>query len=419
MEKVNSNQWVKYVPEIIKELNTLQSLPKRGLLAGGSLANKIWEKVTGKQMPVNDIDIFTYGGHLEPNGDLDKNRYTKYTWVQKDKAKKLDTYSGIKYESKHNKCYRIEEHAREGLLNTVSYLANTTDYNLIIESFDINCTQVGYDLQTNELFYTQHFNDFINTAELKVVCANTPCHTAIRLLKKRDELYAKLDKSIEFKYLSVARTQTFENYIRHFFGEKYMDMIKLEWIEELSQENIYIKSVDTSGWKSPGKMWTFRTHKESLKEEGDFLLKEHDIRYSNEGVRHLRSLDDLNFYMRNVYGDKAKEEIWSYFGQMWSRNRDYVNNIPHIDDIKWLCTYYYNTPQIEITLDGLTFDEQISIVRRLETLTDVETTSGILKVCKISNINISDDDVLLMSLKARRIISENRRYAKQTEYFSI
>lgn len=409
--------WTKYVQEIINELNELQPLPKRGLLAGGAIANKIWEKVTGISMPVNDIDIFNYSGLLEVE-TIDKDRFSKYTWIEKEKAKKIDTYSGIKYESRHNKCYRIEEHAREGLLNTVSYVANTSDPNLIIESFDINCTQVGYDLETGTLYYSKYFDEFIRTGELKVVCANTPCHTYIRLLKKRDELKAKLNKKVEFKYLSIARVQTFENYIRHYFGSKYMDMIKLEWIEELSEEKIILKAVDTEGWKTQGKLWTFEIQNDTVKKPtvlGDILYSVSSINH----VKHLRSLDDLNFYIRSVFGDKRREDIWDNFGQMWSRNKEYITTIPSDEDVKWLLNYYIKVPQIEITLDGLTFDEQIYIVKKLESLTDIETTSCLLRICKIEDIDICDDDVLLMSLKARKLIYNNIQFNRNNEYFSL
>jgi hypothetical protein len=414
--------WTKYVPEIINELNQLQQLPKQGLLAGGAIANKIWEKVTGKSIPVNDIDIFVYGGFIE-SSSLDKDRYKKYTWIEKEKARKIDTYSGIKYESSHNKFYRIEEHSRDGLLNTVTYTSNICDPNLIIESFDINCTQVGYDLETGELFYSKHFDEFIKTSELKVVCANTPSHTLVRILKKRDELGAKLNKKIEFKYLTIARKQGFENYIRHYFGEKYMNMIKFEWIEELAEYNIILQSVDTDEWKDAGwkgetngKLWTFNTVDRTRNQD---LLSEILLTSGYTGVRHLHSLNDLDFYIRNVFDSPVRERMWDKFGHMWSRDKEYLTSTTSDSDIELLNKYYTNIQQIEITLEGLNFNEQILVIKKLEELTDTETTNGILRVCKISNADISDDDVLLMSLKARKIIHEQRKYAKQDEYFTF
>src|ERR1035437_8606000 len=101
----------------------------------------------------------------------------------------------MRYESRHSKCYKINEHSRDSLLNFVNYSASTTDYNIIIESFDINCTQVGYDLSNGKLIFTKAFDEFIQTGDLKVTCAASPAHTLIRILKKRDELSAKLDKA--------------------------------------------------------------------------------------------------------------------------------------------------------------------------------------------------------------------------------
>ena len=125
--------WKQYVPQVIAELNELQTLPKTGLLAGGAIANKIWEKITKKPMPVNDIDIFIYDKHLEPSNSLDIDKYKNYIYSKKDVTKNFDSYAGIRYESKHSKCYKIEKHSRDNLLNFVNYTASTTDYNIILE----------------------------------------------------------------------------------------------------------------------------------------------------------------------------------------------------------------------------------------------------------------------------------------------
>src|ERR1035437_10279481 len=118
--------WKNYIPQIIEELNELQKLTNHGLLAGGALANKIWQKVNNKSMPVNDIDIFIYDEYLEPSDKLDEDRYKKFIYSEKESKKSFDSYAGMRYESKHSKCYKINEHSRDSLLNFVNYSASTT-----------------------------------------------------------------------------------------------------------------------------------------------------------------------------------------------------------------------------------------------------------------------------------------------------
>ena len=43
--------------EIIKDN---WGIPERGFIAGGSIANIIWELVSGKKAIVNDIDVFLF-----------------------------------------------------------------------------------------------------------------------------------------------------------------------------------------------------------------------------------------------------------------------------------------------------------------------------------------------------------------------
>lgn len=393
--------WKNHIPQILKELNDLQQLPTRGLLAGGALANKIWEKVTNKSMPVNDIDIFIYENHLEPSDDLDKDKYKKYIYTEKETKKDFDSYAGIRYESKHSKCYKISEHSRDGLLNFVNYSASTTDYNIIIESFDINCTQVGYDLEKGELIFTEAFDKFIETGDLKVMCANSPAHTLIRILKKRDELSAKLNKVKEFTYLKIARAQRFDNFIRHFFGDKYYGLLSAKWITELQEQGFILKKIEQTEWRdlhgfNPN-LWTLDNDPSK------------PIIGSYNYLNAASTLNDLDFFIRNVHGDPIKEKLWRKFGMMWSREKEYITSIPSLEDEHKLDTLFIKVPEISLSLQGLSFDEQISAIDNLFKLTDKESAICILKSCTVSNNILNEDDILLMSLRARKMIHQRER----------
>ena len=64
-----------------KALDILKSkwgLPKRGFLAGGSLANTIWELHSGNKAVVNDIDIFLFDGNIK-NQEENPNKRKNFT----------------------------------------------------------------------------------------------------------------------------------------------------------------------------------------------------------------------------------------------------------------------------------------------------------------------------------------------------
>lgn len=74
-----------------------------------------------------------------------------------------------------------------------------------IQGVDINCCQVGVDLQTGSLVYTDAFIEFLLLRKLKVVTAFTPVNTAFRLLRKECDLrdFASVNMNLEFQMLGA------------------------------------------------------------------------------------------------------------------------------------------------------------------------------------------------------------------------
>ncbi len=400
--------WKKFIPEVIKELNEMHELPKRGILAGGAISNKIWEKITGISMPINDIDIFIYESHIEPiNNDTSLD---SYKWSESEYEKKSCGYAGIRYTTIHNKYYSVNRHERIELLNNIYYSSNTTDPNIFLESFDINCTQVGYDLETGEICSTSHFNEFIKTGELKVVCANTPAHTLIRLLKKREEFkVATLDKSKEFTYLKLARTQHFHNYIRHFFGSKYFDIITDKWRDELREHDLVVETV-----KDKEGLWTINTP--LLQTDGIFNI-EHYITDRSNHVDHLVNLSDLDYFMRNIHGDKERELLWSKLGSVWADKKDnYMLSKPSDSDVELISDLIKVSPQISISISKLDFNRQVSLIKNIMKHTsDVDTIAILSEEVFFETDEVDEDDILLFYLRARKTIHNMEKHRVKPE----
>ncbi len=105
-----------------------------------------------------------------------------------------------------------------GLINIIEidpYYSITEDKDKkcqsIINSFDINQTQVCIDLETKKLYYTQEFIEFLKTRQLKIVFHSTPLQSFIRILKKKEELNAFVDLERELEKVRILLTYSILN----------------------------------------------------------------------------------------------------------------------------------------------------------------------------------------------------------------
>jgi hypothetical protein len=203
--------------EIIKDN---WGIPERGFIAGGSIANIVWELVSGKKAIVNDIDVFIFRKKINK---FENNRDSLYRYKEDD-VRAYEDYTGINWSTYTKNFYSIVSSERNGIFNTIEYDSNIEDPRFIIDSFDINCTAVGYSIDDDKFYWTKDFEKFLNTGELKIVSLTTPSHTAIRIIKKSDELGCRVDE-FEFKILSyVIDNYYYSDISKRMFKEKYWDV---------------------------------------------------------------------------------------------------------------------------------------------------------------------------------------------------
>jgi hypothetical protein len=215
------------VSEILTELSKYDYIPNAGFLAGGAVANTILKMVWGGDYPVNDLDIF-----------IETNEYNSrsFTPIRSNSLNiEGDGYMITKMAYDSYTTYSIDRVEREGFLNTI-YIKKTfntdtpkTDYTYVLSGFDFNCCQVGIDLSTNKLIYTEEFKNFLYNKQLEVTAIYTPSHTAIRLFKKMDELdcYCDIEKCMELLSQPLILENINKMTVRSFgiyFGSKYKEM---------------------------------------------------------------------------------------------------------------------------------------------------------------------------------------------------
>jgi hypothetical protein len=208
---------------IIKELNKIQNLPSKGFLCGGAVANMLLSLLDEKKYPINDIDIFvkdnmeSYLKIFIDEEDINEED------IYETPFKNVTDFNIIKTTRFDNINLIFTSHGKPDSPITDS----RTIYRDILLSFDINCCQIGIDLETKELFHTDNFLDFVWNRNL--ICTNpcSPAQTAIRLVKKQLELNARLDKELVFKELSpfFLPNATFKGLTPNlFFGKKAKSM---------------------------------------------------------------------------------------------------------------------------------------------------------------------------------------------------
>jgi hypothetical protein len=233
------------VNKVLERLSKIVELPSEGLIAGGSVASILMEMSWGGEYPINDVDVFkpfrvpknfTLGGVDTSTTFKGVERNSKYN-IEKNRYGHLLVTSG------NESGYKIVKTSNDGLLNTVEYeplimknipitLGTKPNFDVmnVIEGFDINCCQVGIDMKDKTLIYTPDFEEFLETRQLKVSTLYTPAHTAIRLVKKLDELKCYCDLETEMKLLSFMLTiwmrEVTKSRVSFYFTEKYINLFE-------------------------------------------------------------------------------------------------------------------------------------------------------------------------------------------------
>lgn len=382
------------IREAVKRIEFEFGLPKKGFIAGGSIANIVWELVSGKKAIINDVDVFIFNGLVE-NVD---NKESLFKYQEKDRII-TDSYSGIKYSSINKDFYSIEKSEHEGVFNKVWYKSNKVDTDIILRSFDINCTKVGYSIDEDKTYWTDDFEKFLNTGELKVCNLMTPSHTAIRIVKKSKELNCKLDK-FELDLIKYTLSRRFTDVIKLNFMDRYF-LLYQQYFDDLKDHFIINKDSISEEFVKI----------QFQKDVNLYCLNpiiEHDI-YQDNNLQKIYTTVELIFYIRNIYGNKDLSELWSklYF---FFDNNSYIDCNASIEDLELinrLCNYAPDTIE---KLRGKKLSEQIKIVKWIlsKYKKDPIVAISILEKHSISQ-DLDEQDLFLLELSVRKKIHNEEK----------
>jgi hypothetical protein len=394
-------------------------LPLHGFVAGGAIANIVWELVSGNKAVVNDIDIFVFDG-IEK--ELDINKKTLFNYQEKE-TKYYEDYNGMNFNNYTKDFYSIVESERDDMFNTIKYKSNTSDPSLIIKSFDINATRIGYDIDNDKIYWTSEFEDFLKTGELKVSNLMTPSHTAVRIAKKSKDLNAKLYE-FEFKLLQYALSYTFIDRIKLRFRDRYLEMCKeqKDILSKYFQMSRDLEAEEFVFGKTGEKVELYYLVARDVQKQVTEVPLTDDfekIVYSNlpqifedDNLNKIFKSTDFLFYMRNIY---SKDQTLK---DMWSKLYYFFNDVHYIDrevsqeDMDLLQRFGKYAPGSIENLKGLKLSEQIEVIKKFldKFKEDPIIAISILESVKVDkDIVLDEQTMLLLELSVRKKIINDTR----------
>lgn len=378
----------------IDRIKTTWGLPQSGFIAGGSIANLIWEEVSGNKAIINDIDVFLFDGVLEKL--IQDKSQTLYEHSTKEDIWYED-YNGIAFMTKEKDFYCITESTKDGIFNYIKYQSNSPEPRVVIDSFDINCTAIGYSIDNDEYYWTDEFEKFLETGILRITNVKTPSHTVLRIIKKADELNATLT-DFELNILQYALSENVHlSPYKVRFQERYLEVFA-KYIDRLSEFFYLQKDVQCIEW---------------LRVSQNKDVKLWKLVSSNQRVFEDKNLSDLKadnylFYIRNIYSNKTQnlQLIWEHLHYFYN-TPDYVDKEVSEEDIKLLSRFVYNAPNAISNLKGLKLSEQINLIKKLLEVykDDPIIAISVLEKNKLDkDIELDEQTKLLLELSVRKEI---------------
>jgi hypothetical protein len=389
----------------IEIINNTWGLPKSGFLAGGAISNIVWELVSGNKAVINDIDIFHFDGIVDYIDNESKSLF-KYKEIEN---KYYEDYTGMCFRSVTKDFYTITESTKDGIFNNVKYKSNKIDTDLILRSFDINATKIGYSIDEDKIYWLEDFEDFLKSGELKVCNLMTPSHTALRLLKKKKELSAKLDE-FELKLIQHALDYRFVDIIKYRFKERYYEMyLQLESevskffrIERDKESEDFIKEQH----KEDVKLYRLVSNLKNNIDSFEYI----DI-FEDENIKRINNSITFLFYMRNIYGNENLKEIWKQLDYFFM-DADYIDKEVSQEDIELLIRFSKYAPNSIENLKGMKLSEQVELIKKFfdRYSEDPIVAISILEKQKIDKDIVLDEQTsLILELSVRKQIVNDTR----------
>jgi hypothetical protein len=307
--------------------------------------------------------------------------------------------------------YTITESTKDDIFNNIRYKSNSSNPEIILRSFDINSTKIGYSIEQDKIFWTKEFEDFLQTGELKVCNLMTPSHTALRIAKKMNELGAKLDE-FEYKLIQHALDYRFNDVIKMRFKERYYEMYQLleSQVSKYFTVDRDLESEDYVKEHHKEIVTLYRLHP-VIENDNSFERAINRGVFTHNNIQQIYNSITFLFYMRNIYGNTTLEELWSKLSFFFN-DVDYIDQEVIQEDIELLARFAKNAPNSIENLKGLKLSEQISLIKKFfeKFKDDPIVAISILEKQKVDkDIELDENTSLLLELSVRKEIINDTR----------
>jgi hypothetical protein len=389
--------------QALNQIKSKWDLPSTGFLAGGSLSNVVWNIITGKNAPVNDLDVYHLTSLKKDFSDTEIRK--KQNFIQHQKVV-FEDYTGLNVGFQRKGYYAIEKVSIDGIMNNIEYSSSTEDRNIIIESFDINCCQLGYDIDKDEFVWTKDFEKFLYTGKLQLINLSSPAHSAIRLVKKQSDLECELPE-LELDIICYSlKNLRFVDTKKHRFKERYAKMFqkykfglesKFKLVRDKDLE-LYLKN----NLGVEDNIWTVNPKIDGLK-------------FDRSQVPGIILSKDFLYYIRNILNKSNFEKSWFKLYPVIDNSLDsiqYFDEEVSEEDFELLSKMVNFAPNTSRNLIGLSISNQLKLIRSILERYEKDPFVGItiLENYDLNNHNLDDEmEVLLMELSVRKQIVDDRR----------
>jgi hypothetical protein len=170
-----------------------------GFIAGGAIAALINEYYFGVPAVINDIDYFYYDRKTSCTNDAEYIPEIDDDFIKKHKYQIIG--SEVIYKNNN-----IRIRTRYDF-----------KWELLLKSFDLNCTMVGFHPISNEIIFNDNFIDFLTNREIKIVDGIKLEDDTVRSLNKATEIPSdglKMSLFVNFNSFNQRDNLKFSNIIR-------------------------------------------------------------------------------------------------------------------------------------------------------------------------------------------------------------
>jgi hypothetical protein len=350
---------------------------------------------------VNDLDIY----HLKEVKSNFTNRELKQKqhFVRNEKWV-FEDYTGLNIGYQQKGYYTIEKVSVNGIFNDIDYIATVDDRTLVLDSFDINACQLGYDIDKDKFIWTKNFEEFLNTGELKLCNLTSPPHSAIRLVKKKHDLGAILP-DLELDIIcAILGERRFIDTQKSRFKERYANLFE-KYESDLESRFKLVREKDLEDYLKfnlgvEDKIWCLESKSSNF-----------EITFGE--IPGLLLSKDFLYYARNILNNKDLEKVWFKLHPIIDSSlpfNEYFDIEPLSSNVRRLGKLVNHAPNCSKNFKGLSLSKQLEIFDKVVSKfpKDPLVAIKILENYDIKNYDLDDEmELLLMELSIRKDLSDD------------